>query len=68
MIQRFSYFIAGVLLSSIMANFAAPAAGTTAAEQVDILIVHGKLVDGSGRKARNADVGIRGDRIGRFRA
>jgi N-acyl-D-aspartate/D-glutamate deacylase len=64
MTQRFSYFIAGVLLLSIMADFAAPAVGTTAqANQVDILIVHGKLVDGSGRKARHADVGIRGDRI-----
>ena len=30
---------------------------------VDLLIIHGKLVDGSGAKPRNADVGIRGDRI-----
>jgi N-acyl-D-aspartate/D-glutamate deacylase len=34
-----------------------------ASDQVDILILHGKLVDGSGRKARKADVAIRGDRI-----
>src|SRR5215831_4446904 len=33
------------------------------ATPVDLLIIHGKLVDGSGRKPRNADVGIRGDRI-----
>src|SRR5437773_26991 len=33
------------------------------AEQLDILIIHGKLVDGSGKKPRTADVGIRGDRI-----
>ena len=64
MIQRLSYLIAGVLLLSIMANFTAPAIGTSAAsDQVDILILHGKLVDGSGRKARKADVAIRGDRI-----
>src|SRR5215831_5716083 len=33
------------------------------ATNVDLLIIHGKLVDGSGAKPRNADVGIRGDRI-----
>jgi len=33
------------------------------ATPVDLLIIHGKLVDGSGAKPRNADVGIRGDRI-----
>src|SRR5438128_31301 len=32
-------------------------------QQLDLLIVHGKLVDGSGKKPRTADVGIRGDRI-----
>lgn len=31
--------------------------------QVDLLIVHGQLVDGSGKRPRPADVGIRGDRI-----
>ncbi len=30
---------------------------------LDVLILHGKLVDGSGKKPRKADVGIRGDRI-----
>lgn len=34
-----------------------------ATRQVDLLILHGKLVDGSGKKARTADVGISGDRI-----
>jgi N-acyl-D-aspartate/D-glutamate deacylase len=38
-------------------------AQTLREQQVDLLIVHGKLVDGSGRKPRTADVGIRGDRI-----
>jgi N-acyl-D-amino-acid deacylase len=32
-------------------------------ELVDLLILHGNLVDGSGKKPRRADVGIRGDRI-----
>ena len=31
--------------------------------QFDLLILQGKLVDGSGKKPRTADVGIRGDRI-----
>ena len=31
--------------------------------QLDVLILHGKLVDGSGKNARKADIGIRGDRI-----
>src|SRR5215475_13139649 len=35
----------------------------TQTNQLDLLIVHGELVDGSGKKASTADVGIRGDRI-----
>jgi N-acyl-D-aspartate/D-glutamate deacylase len=31
--------------------------------RVDVLIIHGKLVDGSGHGPRRADVGIAGDRI-----
>lgn len=31
--------------------------------QLDLLILHGKVIDGSGKGARKADVGIRGDRI-----
>jgi hypothetical protein len=38
-------------------------AQTPREQQFDLLILHGKLVDGSGRKPRTADVGIRGDRI-----
>jgi N-acyl-D-aspartate/D-glutamate deacylase len=38
-------------------------AQTLPGQQYDLLIVHGKLVDGSGRKPRTTDVGIRGDRI-----
>jgi N-acyl-D-amino-acid deacylase len=51
--------LAGVVVSSIPPGVVSSAQ----ANQLDILIVHGKLVDGSGHKARNADVGIRGDRI-----
>jgi N-acyl-D-amino-acid deacylase len=32
-------------------------------EQLDLLIVNGKVIDGTGKGARKADVGIRGDRI-----
>jgi N-acyl-D-aspartate/D-glutamate deacylase len=40
-------------------------APSTAAKSLtlDLLILHGKVVDGSGSKPRVADVGIRGDRI-----
>src|SRR5438105_2333298 len=34
-----------------------------AVDQLDVLIVHGKVVDGSGGKPQTTDVGIRGDRI-----
>src|SRR5262245_25117421 len=59
------FLIAAVLaLTGLVANNVPRGFVTSAqANQVDILIVHGKLVDGSGRKARKADVGIRGDRI-----
>src|SRR5256714_1094491 len=40
-----------------------PLTPTAAVDQLDILIVHGKVVDGSGSKPRTADIGIRGDRI-----
>src|SRR5205823_628816 len=32
-------------------------------DKLDVLIARGRLVDGSGKKPRKADVGIRGDRI-----
>jgi N-acyl-D-aspartate/D-glutamate deacylase len=37
--------------------------GARAEQQLDLLILHGELVDGSGNRPRTADVGIRGDRI-----
>lgn len=36
---------------------------TAETQRLDLLILHGTLVDGSGKKARKADVGLRGDRI-----
>ena len=77
-LRRFSFRFAGPLGALILIAFASltppltrvvltadcpqpPAALTT--QQLDLLILHGKLVDGSGKKPRTADVGIRGDRI-----
>ena len=37
--------------------------GPVSADSVDILIRHGTVYDGSGGPARQADIGIRGDRI-----
>jgi len=52
-----------VLTSS--SNFSSAGQGSQIdrVQHVDLLILHGKLVDGSGNKPRTADVGIRGDRI-----
>jgi N-acyl-D-aspartate/D-glutamate deacylase len=59
-----TFLIAAVLaLTGVIANSVPCPVTCAQTNQLDILIVHGKLVDGSGRKARNADVGIRGDRI-----
>src|SRR4029077_12691062 len=50
------------LAPSVMSAQSGPDAFAQSA-QLDLLILHGKLVDGSGKKPRTADVGIRGDRI-----
>jgi N-acyl-D-amino-acid deacylase len=50
-------------LAMISSLICRPATRVAPADQVDILIVHGNFVDGSGGKSRTADVGIRGDRI-----
>lgn len=42
---------------------AMPATGTTASGPFDVLIVNGRVVDGTGNPWYYADVGIRGDRI-----
>jgi len=41
----------------------APEAESSSAESYDVLIVGGSVVDGSGRPARTANIGIRGERI-----
>jgi N-acyl-D-amino-acid deacylase len=38
-------------------------ASSIASDQFDLLILHGTLADGSGKRPRQADVGISGDRI-----
>jgi N-acyl-D-aspartate/D-glutamate deacylase len=43
--------------------YTTPQAQTLRDRQLDLLILHGKLIDGSGKKPRTADVGISGDRI-----
>src|SRR5438128_7324036 len=52
-----------VLTSS--SNFSSAGQGSQIdrVQHVDLRILHGKLVDGSGNKPHTADVGIRGDRI-----
>src|SRR5436190_23288783 len=59
-----AFIVASLLLSlALVSTSAGSLAVTTQPMQCDLLILHGKLVDGSGKKARTADVGIRGDRI-----
>ena len=50
-------------LTRRVVTLAHPMPQANATRQLDLLILHGKLVDGSGKKARAADVGISGDRI-----
>lgn len=40
-----------------------PWSQATSGTSLDLLIVNGQVIDGSGKRARRADVGIRGDRI-----
>jgi N-acyl-D-amino-acid deacylase len=68
--MRFLIRVATALLVSFTllefisaAHFLPGRAQTTFREQLDLLILHGKLVDGSGKKPRTADVGISGDRL-----
>ena len=55
--------IAITALTHLPFLYKTPYAQTLREQQLDLLILHGKLVDGSGKKPRTADVGIRGDRI-----
>src|SRR5438552_5078512 len=56
--------IAIVVLALVSFLYKTPYAQTLREQQLDLLILHSKLVDGSGARPRSADVGIRGDRIG----
>src|SRR3979411_1614656 len=50
-------------LTQVVLSAQTPTQTSVRGQQLDLLILHGKLVDGSGKKPRTADVGIRGDRI-----
>ncbi len=52
-----------IAITALAYLYTTPHAQTLREQQLDLLILHGKLVDGSGKKPRTADVGIRGDRI-----
>jgi N-acyl-D-amino-acid deacylase len=55
--------LALIALLAIAALHLSVSAQENSSQQLDLLILHGKLVDGSGKKPRTSDVGIRGDRI-----
>jgi N-acyl-D-amino-acid deacylase len=55
--------LAAVLLVFSLARPAHVQVRTGSAAKFDLLIVNGKVIDGSGKGPRKADVGIRGDRI-----
>jgi N-acyl-D-amino-acid deacylase len=68
--RAFYRYLIALLISIAITAFAqvavltiTPYAQTPHGAALDLLILHGKLVDGSGRKPRIADLGIRGDRI-----
>jgi N-acyl-D-amino-acid deacylase len=58
----------GPLLAAVFLAFSLPRPAyvqvlTGSAGKFDLLIINGKVIDGSGKSPRRADVGIRGDRI-----
>ena len=59
--SRLVLFLSLAVIAS--AQLTRPVTQAVQGDQLDILILHGKLVDGSGRKPRAVDVAIRGDRI-----
>jgi N-acyl-D-amino-acid deacylase len=62
--MKIPYRLAALALALIFALTTFQNAAISAqSDQLDILIIRGTLIDGSGRKARKADVGIRGDRV-----
>ena len=66
-IHRLRVLLAATLLAALLL-FCIPRPShvqvlTGSAGKFDLLIINGKVIDGSGKGARKADVGIRGDRI-----
>ena len=55
--------LATIAIAALTHLYTTPHAQSLREQQLDLLILHGKLVDGSGKKPRTADIGIRGDRI-----
>jgi N-acyl-D-aspartate/D-glutamate deacylase len=64
--MRYRFLLPAALIVTVLSagvfQFASSAQNQTT-EKLDLLIVNGKVIDGSGKGARKADVGIRGDRI-----
>lgn len=55
--------LASVLVVAAALSASGPASAQAAGESFDVLIRHGRVVDGTGNPWFHADVGIRGDRI-----
>src|SRR5256714_11013581 len=67
-IHRVRVLLGAPLLAAVFLVFSLPRPAhvqvlTGSAGKFDLLIINGKVIDGSGKGARRADVGIRGDRI-----
>jgi N-acyl-D-amino-acid deacylase len=67
-IHRMRFLFGATLLAAVFLVFSFPRPAqvqvlTGSSGKLDILIVNGKIIDGSGKGPRKADVGIRGDRI-----
>src|SRR5215510_5770546 len=56
-------FVSANVFVFALVSFSRAPTSQASQNKIDILILHGQLVDGSGKKPRRTDVGIRGDRI-----
>src|SRR5262245_41901819 len=57
------FLLVAVITIAYLGNRATRSQVQSQSSALDLLIVHGSLVDGAGKNPRKADVGIRGDRI-----